>query len=94
MSKGDTPRRFTPTLHPYVPTECSRAFGMLEFHMGAVRAYPKVPVRAVLLFVRMLSRPREGDWDFSVRVKAAEQKIQRSLKISFSTTCKDEHNYS
>ena len=78
MSKGDTPRRFAPTLDPYVPTECSRAFGVLEFHMGAARVHPKVPVRAVLLLVRMLFRPREGDWDSSVRVKAAEEKkIQR-----------------
>ena len=85
MSKGYTPRRFAPTLDPYVPTECSRAFGMLEFHMGAVRVHPKVPVRAVLLLVRMLFRPREGDWDSSVRVKPAEGKIQRLEDITTAT---------
>lgn len=81
MSKGDTPRRFAPTLDPYVPTECSRAFGVLEFHMCAVWVHPKVPVRALLLLVRMLFRPREGDWDSSVRVKAAEEKKFNGLKI-------------
>ena len=79
MLKFEIPRRFAPTLHLYAPTECSTAFGMVEFHMGAVRVHPEIPFRAVLpfgrmLFGRMLFRPREGDWDFSVRVKAAEEK--------------------
>ena len=53
VSNAESKWGFAPSLHSHVPTKCSRAFGVLEFHISTVRVHPNVPIRAIFLFARM-----------------------------------------